>query len=62
MGTTGAIKTITSGGSIILPVTSSHAVLINEAKPDIIPGNTLAAKLGEIDNSISNIKTVTDNI
>lgn len=62
MGTTGAIKTITSGGSIVLPVTSSHAVLINEIKPDTIPGNTLAAKLEELDKSISDIKTVTDTI
>lgn len=52
MGTTGAIKTIKSGNSIVLPVTSSHAVLLNETHPDTIPGNTLAAKLGEIDNSL----------
>lgn len=61
MGTikaTGAIEIIKRGDNVVLPVTSSHAVLINETDP----GNTLAAKLGEIDNSISNIKTVTDNI
>mgnify|MGYP003489523544 CR=1 FL=1 len=56
--TTGAIEIIKRGDNVVLPVTSSHAVLINETDT----GNTLAAKLEEIDASISGIKTVTDNI
>lgn len=58
----GAIEIIKRGDNVVLPVTSSHAVLLNETHPDTIPGNTLAAKLEEIDKSISDIKTVTDNI
>lgn len=53
----GAIEIIKRGDNVVLPVTSSHAVLLNETSPD-----TLAAKLEEIDASISGIKTVTDSI
>ena len=47
---TGAIEIIKRGKNVVLPVTSSHAVLINGTSTGTIPGDTLAAKLEEIDD------------